>query len=427
MGFDFGSFGQSAASNFINTAFQWIGAAKQHKRNKELMSLQNDYAIGQMDHSNEIWQQQNATQVQNQMDLTRQNPILQKIGMQQAGLNVNGQAGGNVASAPTGTNAPSGGSVGNPGASNPFSFMTDLFGKMNELKIQESQNKLLQEQAKNVAEDTSTKEIDNASRGDLNQSQIDLNRANQLLAEGKTNEAKAEVYRIYAMTDKDIEKIDAEIDAILNGSWYDKENIELGKGQLKVQQIMADIEKAKVDLANRQLKEQMRVNNSIIANNMANAGLSHALAQKAKAEASAAAAMTQKLYADAKVSEAQVRQLDAATNNLVLTGDAQKFQNEVQRIIGAETYANLTKQGLAYNVDIAMWNSYSAEIGAYQSKSNYSGPVVGRMNKPEANTPPQSLVPREIYIEDYKNIPKRIWRNGHLYRKGWKGTYKLVE
>lgn len=255
MGFDFGNFAEATLNSGVNGFFSWLGAKRQNKWNRENMAYQSDLQKGLMDYSNQIWREQNATQVQNQMDLTRNNPILQKVGMMQAGMNPNGQAGGNVATAPTGTSAPSG-SVGMSQASNPFSVQMDLFRSAKELDIMDSQKNLIDTQAYRELMDAEGKGIDNVSKGELNQTQIELNKANKLLAEGKTDEAKAEVYRIYGMTDKEIEKIDAEIDSILNGSWYEKENIELGKGQLKVQQIMSEIEKAKVDLANRQLKER---------------------------------------------------------------------------------------------------------------------------------------------------------------------------
>lgn len=210
MGFDFGNFAQATANAGINGLFGWLGAKRQNKWNRENMAYQSDLQKGLMDYSNQIWQEQNETQVGNQMQLTRQNPILNMEGMQQAGMNPNAQFSGNVASAPSGTNAASG-SVGIGQASNPFSTAFDLFGKMNELNIQQAQKELLDTQAANVKADTEGKEIDNkwkdsihGNNVELTKQQIETNRQQRqtLLSEMYKNDSQR------AQIDKETEWMD---------------------------------------------------------------------------------------------------------------------------------------------------------------------------------------------------------------------------
>lgn len=137
--FDIGKLGESIINSGINSLFSMFGAKKQNKWNRENMAISQGYTQDNMRLSNDIWKEQNAIQMQNQIDLTRMNPILQKQGMMQAGMNPNGQMSGNVAAAPTGASAPSASGPSPLSASNPFSNFLDVMMNMQQMRLTEKQ------------------------------------------------------------------------------------------------------------------------------------------------------------------------------------------------------------------------------------------------------------------------------------------------
>lgn len=244
--FDFGKLGESAINNGINSLFSFLGAKAQNKWNRENMAISQGYTQDNMQLSNDIWKEQNAIQMQNQMDLTRMNPILQKQGMMQAGMNPNGQMSGNVAAAPTGTSAPSASGASPLSASNPFTGAFDLFGKMKELEIMESQKNLLDTQANNVAADTEGKNIDNSWKDPLSQAQKESLEA--------TRDARYKEIEKYG---KDMELTDAQMENLKKQtSWIDTLNqAELDKVKAITDEALKEVEKIDQEI----LESQSRV------------------------------------------------------------------------------------------------------------------------------------------------------------------------
>lgn len=316
--FDWGAFGQSAANGALGQLFSWFGAKQQHKRNKELMSLQNDYTMQQMAQSNEYWQQQNETQVGNQMQLTRQNPILQMEGVRQAGMNPNAQFSGNVAAAPSGTNAPSGNGTGNPGASNPFTSMVDLFGQMNELKIQKQQQALIKAQERVANAEAQGKEIDNKYKDSghtfdiqLTQQQIETNRQQRqtLLSEMYRNDSQR------AQIDKETEWMD-----VLNA---EQQNVLQRTAEKYMAEAKLDLERINTE------KSQQALNKSQQALNVHLGNQADAAAEKYRAEAeeSRQRAATEAVARSIKIMERDLIGQGISPN------DASAFSTTLRRVV----------------------------------------------------------------------------------------------
>lgn len=139
-GFGLSNFLESGVQSLLGSGLGLLGNWIQNKQMRKNMRLQSDLQGQLMDKSNDIWKEQNATQVENQKDLTRSNPMLQKQGLIDAGMSPNSMFGGmsgNVAAAPSGT-APSSGSVGLGQAANPFAGfgdLMDIFTKSKEMEL----------------------------------------------------------------------------------------------------------------------------------------------------------------------------------------------------------------------------------------------------------------------------------------------------
>lgn len=159
--------------------------------------------------------------------------------MQQAGLNVNGQAGGNVAAAPSGASVGSA-SVGLPSSSNPFAGLSlDIFGKMMDLQIQEAQKNLLDTQSENVQADTEGKQIDNEWKDPLSRAQKEA-----LEAQKAAREAEIAKYA------KDNELTDEQIANLHKATeWMDTLNqAEVDKVKAATADLWKSVEKAEQEM-----------------------------------------------------------------------------------------------------------------------------------------------------------------------------------